>query len=181
MIKKASFLLLLLASSQSLANSDEEFTKLADKVWQYSLHASPLAAGYYGLDPEPSSMPDLSVANLKKQFSERKLQLSKLRQIDVKSLSEQNKINHAILLHRLQNEIDEYRFKAYQIPLTSEGGFHTSLGFLPRFTSLKTESDIEHYLARLAAFPGYFETQINHMKAGLAEGNSQPQIVLTRF
>ena len=56
-------------------------------------------------------------------------------------LSEQNQINLAILKHRLQNKIDEYSYKAYQIPLTAEGGFHTTLGlYSSPFTNLKTKA-----------------------------------------
>ena len=162
-------------------SEDQRFTELAEKIWQYAMHAAPLSVGYYGLNPVPNKMPDLSEANLKVMYQDRVQQLAQLDQIELKDLSEQNQINHEILKHRLQNEVDKYRFKAYQIPLTAEGGFHTSLGFIPRFTSLNSKQDISHYLARLSAFPEYFATQIGHMKAGLASGNSQPKVVLQGF
>lgn len=161
--------------------ADQRFSKLAEEVWQFAMKASPLSVGYYGLNPVPNKMPDLSKSNLEAMYQQRLQYVAELDKIQLADLSEQNQINHAILKHRLENEIDKYRFKAYQIPLTAEGGFHTTLGFIPRFTTLNSKQDVTHYLARLSAFPEYFKTQISHMKEGLATGNSQPQVVLKGF
>lgn len=182
MLKKACALVLFISTSAfALEKDDQNFTALAEQVWQYSLNASPLSAGYYGMDPTPAEMPDLSKENLEKQYQARLAQLRQLNDLQPAKLSEQNQINLAILKHGLQNEIDEYEFKSYQIPLTAEGGFHTSLGFIPRFTNLNSVQDVDNYIARLAAFPDYFDIQIAHMKDGLKSGNSQPQIVLAGF
>jgi len=182
MIRNAFALSLLLASVSVFANQqDRRFTELAEQIWQYSLQASPLSAGYFGLNPNPGQMPDLSPESLKAKFDARTAQLRQLDDIELAQLSEQNKINLTILRHRLQNEVDQYRFKAYQVPLTAEGGFHTSLGFIPRVANLKTEQDVKNYISRLAGFPKYFQQQITHMKQGLLSGNSQPQIVLQGF
>ena len=163
------------------SKADEDFTRVAEQVWHYSLQASPLAAGYYGMDPTPGQMPDVSVAHLSKLHQDRLAQLALLQQFKPSELSAQNQINLTILQHRLQNEIDEFSFKAYQIPLTAEGGFHTTLGFIPRRTSLKNRADVDNYLSRLAGFPVYFQQQMANMEEGLKQGNSQPQIVLQGF
>ena len=132
MLKKLSVILLFCTSSCVLASQhDEEFTKLAEHIWQYSLQASPIAAGYDGFNPTPSKMPEISEAALKVRFEERTAQLKLLENIHLDKLSEQNQINYEFIKHRLQNEIDGYVFKAYQVPLTAEGGFHTTLGFIP--------------------------------------------------
>lgn len=182
MLKRACGLALLLSTSVFSADKDDaNFTALAEQVWQFSLNASPLSAGYFGMDPRPADMPDLSKENLEKQYKTRLAQLGLLKDLNATELSEQNQINLAILKHRLQNKIDEYKFKSYQIPLTAEGGFHTSLGFIPRFTNLKSKQDVNNYIRRLSSFPVYFDAQIAHMKDGLAAGNSQPQVVLAGF
>ena len=173
----------LLLSTSVLASpqDDKNFSELAEQVWQFSLNASPLSAGYFGMDPRPADMPDLSKENLDKLYKTRQAQLSQLNDLVPERLSEQNQINLAILQHRLQNQIDEYEFKSYQIPLTAEGGFHTSLGFIPRFTNLKSKQDVNNYISRLSQFPAYFDAQISHMKEGLKAGNSQPKVVLAGF
>lgn len=176
-------IILLFCAPMVLAkpSEDQRFSELAEQIWQFSMKASPLDVGYHGLNPVPNKMPDVSKSNLEFLYQERQKQVELLQQIKLSELSEQNQINHVILKHRLQNDIDKYRFKAYQIPLTAEGGFHTRLGFIPRFTALNSKQDITHYLARLSAFPKYFADQMSHMKEGLKAGNSQPKVVLAGF
>ena len=166
---------------QATTDENAKFTELANEVWQYSLDTSPLSAAYYGLDTQPGKMPDISPAQLKQQFAQYSQQSQKLSRIQVEKLTEQNQINLAILQHMVQNAADNYRFKAFQIPLTAEGGFHTSLGFLPRVANFKNAVDVENYIARLTEFPRYFNQQIAYMREGLASGNSQPNIVLQGF
>lgn len=173
---------LCLTPSLSFAGeSDAAFTTLAEQVWQYNLKVSPLSAIYYGVDAEPGNMPDLSIDSLQQQYRQRQQYLLQLEKIEQDSLSEQNQINLTILKHRLQNNIDQFIYKAHQIPLTAEGGFHTQLGFIPRVVSLNSEQDVDNYLSRLTGFPEYFASQIGHLQAGLESGNSQPQVVLQGF
>ena len=160
---------------------DAMFEMLADKIWQYRLHQSPLSAGYYGVEVDPSAMPDISPRALENEYKMTQRQLGKLARIDTSELSEQNRINLAVLQHRLQDVADSYRFKAHQIPITAEGGFHTSLGFLPSVTTFDEVADFGHYFSRLEQFPAYFEQQIAWMREGLEQGNSQPKVVLNGF
>jgi len=170
---------LLMANAE--ASEGKKFAKLADEIWQYRLQQSPLTANYYGLDTVPDQMPDLSPAALKEEYETTLRQLQKLDKIKQRKLSEQERINLAVLRHRLQNIADQYQFQAYQVPITAEGGFHTSLGFLPGSTKFSTEQDYKHYLSRLSKFPGFFEQQIQYMRQGLKSGNSQPKVVLKGF
>lgn len=169
---------LMLLSLTATAGSDEKFTELADSIWQYSLSISQSGGSDKG---QADKMPDISPQALKQQYIEQTKQLAKLNLIDVEKLSEQNQINLGILKHKLQNSIDNYKFKAFQIPLTAEGGFHTGLGFIVRGTNLQTEQDVKNYISMLADFPQYFNQQMAYMRAGLKSGNSQPQIVLQGF
>ena len=171
----------LVACNNVPQEMDSKFEQLAESIWQDSLKRDPLSAAYYGLDSSPDTMPDLSLSVLEQANEQVRTALSKLDKIDTKQLNEQNRINLVILQHRLNNEADYFLYKGYQTPLTAEGGFHSDLGFLPDVTVFKTEQDVKQYLSRLAQFPRYFEQQIQHMNQGLAQGNSQPQVVLNGF
>ena len=161
--------------------ADSQFETLAEDIWQYRLQQSPLSANYYGIEVKPAQMPDLSTATLKSEYNKTLSQLEQLNGVDVTQLSEQNRINLAVLTHRLQNVADNFKFNAHQIPITAEGGFHTSLGFLPGITQFNNKQDFNNYLSRLEQFPRYFTQQINWMRQGLKAGNSQPQVVLQGY
>jgi len=161
--------------------ANREFELLAEDIWQYRLQQSPLSASYYGIEVNPGDMPDLSTATLRAEHKKTLGQLEQLAAINLDLLSEQNRINLAVLKHRLDNVADSYTYNAHQIPLTAEGGFHTSLGFLPGTTQFTDKQDFENYLSRLSQFPRYFTQNINWMRQGLKAGNSQPQVVLQGY
>lgn len=171
-------LLLWIPFVQAAPSEDQRFAELAEQIWQYHIESDPFSASYHGITSVADKVPDLSDSNLTKQYQQRRLQMEQLNKIDRSELSEQNAINHTVLHHRLQNEIDKYRFKTYQQPLKGGSGFHLELGFIPRFTVLQSKQNVADYLSRLSALPEYFADKINHMKQGLETGNSQPKVVL---
>ncbi|NVK24105.1 MAG: DUF885 domain-containing protein [Gammaproteobacteria bacterium] len=160
---------------------DQKFELLAEDIWQDALKRNPLSAVRFGLDSSPDEMPDISLEALQAANNNIRQQLALLNDIQAAKLSEQNRINLTILQHRLNNEADQFDYQAYQVPLTAEGGFHTSLGFLPSAIELKSLQDAKNYLSRMADFPSYFAQHMSHMKQGIKQGNTQPQVVLQGF
>ncbi|HEY0923362.1 DUF885 domain-containing protein [Rheinheimera pacifica] len=163
---------LLSACATTAHNSDKQFTELAQQLWQAQQQLNETA---------PGELTDMSPPALEQRHQQRLGWQARLQQIDVKALSEQNQINHAILAYRLADQIDEYRFGAHLMPLTSESGFHTNLGFMVQRGSFKTAADYQHYLQKLAAIPRYMQQQTDWMKQGLAKGVTQPKAVLKGF
>ena len=153
-------------------NQDQSFTELAEQLWQAEQKLT---------EPEPGKLLDMSPQALTQRQQQRLAWQAKLQQIDMASLSEQNQINHAILSYRLADEIDEYRFGAHYMPLTSESGFHSGLGFLPQRKAFKTLQDYQLYLQQLEDIPRYMQQQTDWMRQGLILGMTQPKAVLTGF
>ncbi|MBU2113516.1 MAG: DUF885 domain-containing protein [Gammaproteobacteria bacterium] len=164
--------LLLVGCASSSKDADKRFSELANQLWQAEQQLRDVA---------PGALLDMSPQALLERQQQRLAWQARLQQLDSSKLSEQNQINHAILSYRLANEIDEYQFGAHMMPLTSESGFHTSLGFLPQYSSFKSQDDYRHYLAKLSAIPRYMQQQIQWMQQGLASGMSQPKAVLKGF
>lgn len=157
------------------------FKRVSDSIWEYRQSQSPYSADTNSDDPLAGQLPNLSAEKLHQEYEQTLIQLQQLADIDVASLSEQEQINHVVLTHRLQNIADEYRFKSHQIPLTAEGGFHTSLAFLVSGVNFKSKQSLRNYISRLKAFPKYFDQQIKWMSEGLKTGNSQPKSVLAGY
>ena len=151
---------------------DQRFTQLAEQLWQAE---TALTAS------EPDRMPDMSPAALSARQQQRLKWQQQLQQVDVAKLSEQNQINHAILMYRLANDIDEYRFNAHLTPLTSESGFHTSVAMMLQRSALRQLADYENYLQKLATVPAYMQQQTDWMRQGLLLGITQPKAVLKGF
>ena len=126
-------------------------------------------------------LPNLSPEFLASNYQKNKVFQKQLAAIDVASLSEQDQINHAIISSQVANTVDEYRFNAHYMPLTSEFGFHSALSFMVSNSSFKTAEDYQLYLKRLAAVSLYFDENISWMKRGIETGFTQPSPVLVGY
>lgn len=181
MKKFCGLLILSLFSYVCSATVSVKLQPLLDEIWQYNLSISPIFATSQGVHDFDNKLADMSPDALKKQDSRFQDFLKKLSFIDETELNRNEQISLLIQQRNLQNNIDEYRFNAHYMPLTSESSFHSSLAFLPRSSRFKTLVDYQNYLERLEHFPTYFEQQINWMRKGIQTGFIQPKVVLQGF
>lgn len=168
----AGALLLAGCASKAPETAAPSFTELAAQIWQTETALR---------TPAPGSLLDMSTAALADRQQQRLALQQRLLAVDISSLSEQEQIDHAILAYRLADEIDQYRFAAHLMPLTSESGFHTFLAMSFQRSNLRQIADYELYLQRLAAIPTYMAQQTALMQQGLAQGITQPKVVLKGF
>ncbi len=150
----------------------KDFDQFADQLWQAEKALN---------NRSKTSLPDLSPAKLLAQTKQRQQWLDQLQQLDVSTLTEQQQINHAVLVYSLKDAISDYQYGAHLIPLTSESGFHSDLAFMVSGTEFKTQQDYLDYLAKLNTIPAYMQQQTDWMKQGLATGMTQPKAVLAGF
>ncbi len=162
----------LMACAQQPASTPADFDRFANDWWQRVEQVQ---------TNTKSGLPDMSPAALEKAQQQRLALLAELNKTDASGLSEQQKINLAILQYRVQNDIDEYRFGAHYMPLTAESGFHSDVLFMLNMSSVKTEKDLQKYLEKLAALPLYMQQQMDWMRQGLAKGYTQPKAVLAGY
>lgn len=168
-----------LANASELSKEDHKLTSIINDFEAFYLTSSPFnqveALG------NNQKLPDLSATKLLADYQHRLELADRLRSVDAQGLTLENQINRSVLLYSLQNKIDEYRFKAHYTPLTAESGFHVNISSIASKIDFTTVADYEDYLSRLARLPDYFAQQIGWMNKGLAEGYSQPKIVLDGF
>ena len=173
--------LLLLLPASVLADGNQTLDTLLDEIWQYELKVSPLTAtslGHHEFDDKLSDISPSGLANQNKQFVQF---MEKLEKFATKELDRTSQINVLMQKRRLKNYIDQYRFNAHFMPITSESGFHSSLASLPRRSQFNSLGDYENYLKRLEQFPAYFAQQIDWMRKGMETGKVQPKVVMEGF
>ncbi|GHF79981.1 DUF885 domain-containing protein [Thalassotalea marina] len=153
---------------------DKKLSQLIDREWKFRTSADKK-------DKDAAKkLSDLSPEYLAAQNAKRVELLKDAKAINQSKLSAEQKINAQILIYQLQNSVDNYRFKAHQIPLTSESGFHAYIASMAK-GNFKTETAYENYIAKLGALPKYFDQQTSWLKEGLAVGNTPAQVVLKGF
>lgn len=162
----------LAACANHSKTTTANFDQFANQWWQEVEAIQPY---------DSRSLPDMSAEALAAAQQKREAKRQQLAAIDATSLSRQQKISLQILQYRLQNDIDEYNFGAYYLPLTSEGGFHSDLLFMFQPERLKTSKDYQDYIARLGQVSRYMSQQMAWMEKGLALGYTQPKAVLAGY
>lgn len=159
--------------------SDEQLQQLIVKHQQVYQQASPF--NFLEAGGNNAKLPDLSPQTLEKAYQANLAIYTELMAIEQDKLSQENQINWAVLTYSLKNEIDSYLNKEHYMPLTAESGFHVWIANISNRIHFKTEQDYIDYISRLAAIPHYFKQQIAWMEKGIAEGITQPKVVLTGF
>ncbi len=159
-------------------NQDKVFSDTAQAVVKFRQSLDP-----YEHDEGVNGylLPNYSPAFLEQEYAQRKALLARLEAIDPASLNPDNQINLKIIKAQVQNNIDEYEFKAHYMPLTSEYGFHSALSFMVSRGDYSKEQGLRTYLKRLSQVPRYFDENIHWMREGMAIGLTQPKPVLVGY
>ncbi|WP_395339071.1 DUF885 domain-containing protein [Ningiella sp. W23] len=170
------------AQSEQNPSSDikSEFHHLLDDIWEYELSQFPSLARSEGRTPS-RALTDISMQAMQARFDRFNVYLGKLDNIDINSLDDTDQISYLMQVYRLSNYVDNFKFKSYRVPITSEYGFHSSLGRIPDNTRLLNADDLESYLQLLDEAVTNIQLNIEYMREGLAVEHSQPQVVLIGY
>jgi uncharacterized protein (DUF885 family) len=90
-------------------------------------------------------------------------------------LSDEERINRAVLLERLRAESAAIRWRTYEAPLNSDTFFWAQIR---PYAGLETADDFRRYVARLRDVPRFFAENIANMRAGMARGWTVPAVTL---
>ena len=164
----------VVASGSQANQASQALTNLLDTIWSYEMSEA-------STELTASKIPDISIETLEKDAKQFQTYIDALHAVDKTALSHEEQITLTIQLYRLQNYVDEFRYNAHFVPLTSEYGFHSSLlNMYYRFDFTDNQS-IQGYINTLNDIPAYFDQQIAYMRQGMAVGQVQPQAVMEGF
>ncbi len=140
--------------------------------------ADPISAGQRG-DPEaakrwPDDSPDAVAARRRSMGQLR----DRLAAIPAASLTGADALNHALLLRRLDLDLEGARFDEERIPFNADSGFFNVPDYMAGGTRLRNVEAAEAYLVRMAGLPAYYATEIANMRRGIKTGFVQPRLVV---
>jgi uncharacterized protein (DUF885 family) len=174
---------ILIIPPSTSAQVDEAATtalhKLFDTDWNYQMEQSPTTASTLGDRRWNDRWEDISIAAIEKRQQHRIDTLAQLKGIDRQKLSAKDQLNYDLFLKELGNDIEEFKFRTFLLPLNQRGGIQSSdeLAELLRFTTVK---DYEDWIGRLRAFPKLMEQTMALMREGVKARIIWPKVVLDR-
>lgn len=110
-----------------------------------------------------------------------KQMIAKLNKLDVSGMELTDQISVELMIYRLQEDIDEFKFQAYLNPILVDAGFHIGFASRPNRYRFSKKEDFEKYIRDLNAFPQYVQQHIDLMRKGLSLGIVQPKAILEGY
>jgi uncharacterized protein (DUF885 family) len=145
---------------------------LFDDSWQASLKMNPLLATAVGDYRYNDQLGDYSLAASAARHQRDLADLARIKAIDPAGFTEQDLISHDLFLRQLQQRIDDYDLKEFEMPLSSSGGgggFHANLADLPLSMPFDSVKHYDDYIARLHQIPKAFLQTEDVLKAGVSD------------
>lgn len=162
-------------------DATSKFTQLRDDMWSYALEESPQFATSVGDHAHDDKLGKVSPADSERRNEQDRRFQSRLAEINRDDLTPDNQVNYDILARQLREDIAEFDFKSYLIPITNRSGFHIEFPELRREVPLETVADYENYIARLRAFDAYAAGHIELLRAGIAADLTLPAVILRGY
>ena len=139
---------------------------LFEDSWQTSLRLSPTLATAVGDYRYNDQLGDNSQTGIAKRHQVDVAVLAKIKAIDPTGFPEQDLISHDLFLRQVQERVDGYDLKEYEMPISGMGGIHTSLADLPLSMPFDSVKHYEDYISRLHQIPKAFQETEEVLRAG---------------
>jgi uncharacterized protein (DUF885 family) len=163
------------ATSSIIAQTPSVDTRIAaqnalfEEIYQTDLKNSPEEATEYGDYRYNDQLSDYSLAFIARSHSENVANLARLSAIPTAGFPEQDILSHDLLKRVLQQRLDDYDLKEYEMPIDQTGGIHTDLADLPLSMPFDSVKHYEDYIARLHQIPRVLAQTTDVLRAGLKD------------
>lgn len=155
-----------------------ELHRLFADEWDRRLQRDPLFASSRGVTDYNDRLPDMSAAAQQRALEEDLQFLKRLEAIGRDTLSPDDRTNYDLFEFVVGHRANLATYRSYRMPFTSDSGFHTRIQRMYESMPFSTVDDYETYLSRLHAVEAFFAQNIANMRDGLADGFTQPQVIL---
>ncbi len=129
---------------------------LFEDAWQASLKMNPTLATAIGDYRYNDQLGDYSLAAPATRHQRDLTDLARIKGIDPSGFSEQDLISHDLFLRQLQERVEDYDLKEFEMPLSASGGgggIHVNLADLSHSMPFDSVKHYEDYISRLHQIP----------------------------
>ena len=169
-----------LPQQQSVAQRVKQLHELLSEQWEYTLRTSPEFASILGDKRYNDKLSDLSQAAIESDLRQTRVFLQNFEAIDTTGFPEQEQLNRDLMVRNLHQQLDNAKFKDWEMPVSQFGGIHIDAPQLVSSLSFSTVKDYEDYIARLKQIPRVFNETTIQMRKGMKDGLMPPRILLVQ-
>jgi len=179
-------LLLLLTTSsfaQSAADLDTRRKALSDlvnEVWEWRLETSPELASFVGDNRHNDRWSDESLAALESETKQSREFLKRANAISTRGFAEQEALNKTVLVRQLENGLESYRLKDYEMPVNQLQGVYLQVPQMVTSLQFKADKDYADWIARMHGVPQLFDQITALMRLGMRDHLMPPRFLLEK-
>ena len=155
----------------------DDFKRLQDRYWAWSLQQNPVQATVLGR-AAADSLGEVSLAAEDRRERERRGFLARLDAVPDAGLPAAERVNKRILRRQLSEDIEANGFGQRAMLFTTYSGWHQGFAGLAEGLPLRTGADYRSYLKRLADYPRLNDEALAVSDVALAGGYVLPCAVL---
>jgi uncharacterized protein (DUF885 family) len=151
--------------------TDAAFIALMNSAWERDMRDSPEWATSVGDHRFDDKLSDASAAAQERRRTHERDLLAKLQATKPAALSPVQRLNHALLLDRMQLAVAAHAHRGLDhLSLTAMGGVHTELAQIVQVMPQATERDWRNIIARYKAYPLRVDQEVAHLREGMRLG-----------
>jgi uncharacterized protein (DUF885 family) len=166
------------AAPQDLEARRKQLSDLLDEQWDYSMRTHPEFASVLGDKRFNDKLTDHSEKAVLAEYEADRQFLARFRAVDVSGFPPQEALNKALMVRELEMELEGFRFRDWEMPISQFGGIHLQAPQMVSVLSFETVKDYDDYIARLRQLPTAFAQVTDRMNKGMAEKLMPPRILL---
>ena len=168
------------APSAGLEARRKSMNDLLAEHWEYTLSHNPEFASILGDKRWNDKVTDFSQEAIEKDLAKTKEFLGRFEAIDPTGFPEQEALTRTLLVRGFREQLEDARFRNWEIPVTQIYGIHIDAPQLVSLLSFETVKDYEDYVARLKALPRLMDQTVVQMRKGMAEKLMPPKFLLEK-
>jgi uncharacterized protein (DUF885 family) len=168
------------STGQNLEARRAELNRLLSDEWEYTLRTEPELATQVGDNRYNDRLSDFSDKAIAEGIEHARQALARFEAIDVAGFPEQERLNQALMVRSLREDVERERFKDWEMPATQFGGVHLEYASLPFNSPFRNVKDYDDYLARLHQIPRVLGQAAGHMRDGLRDRLMPPKYLLEK-
>jgi uncharacterized protein (DUF885 family) len=159
----------LTAAPADLESRRKAMNDLLAEQWEYTLSHSPEFASILGDKRWNDKLSDFSQEEIDKDLAKTKEFLDRFEAIDPTGFPEQEALTRTLLVRSFREQLEDARFKNWEIPVTQIYGIQIDAPQLVSLLSFSTVKDYDDYVVRLKALPLLMDQTVVQMRKGMAE------------
>jgi uncharacterized protein (DUF885 family) len=170
----------VLADDAGLETRRAELEKALAEDWEYQLRSFPEMATQIGDKRYNDQLTDYAPEAIAKRVEHQRDFLARVERIDTAGFPEQERLNKALVVRDLKEDLERAKFRDWEMPANQFYGPHHAYVSLATDAPFDSVKDYEDYIARLLQVPHAFDQVMANMRQGMREKLMPPRYLLEK-